>query len=67
MRRPCANYHIERQKVFDSPEVKELLNKYESLFKQLTEISGQKTEDFDAVQDIYSTLLAEVKYAFLSF
>lgn len=62
VRRPCANYHIERQKVFDSPEVQKLLKKYDSLFKELTEITGQKTEDFDGVQDIYSTLLAEVKY-----
>lgn len=61
VRRPCANYHMEREKVFNSSEVQKLLKQYESLFKELTEITGQKTEDFDGVQDIYSTLLAEVR------
>lgn len=37
------------------------MEEYDSLFKELTEITGQKTEDFDGVQDIYSTLLAEVR------
>lgn len=34
---------------------------YEDLFKNLTDVTGQKTEDFEGVQDIYTTLLSEVK------
>lgn len=48
--------------MFKSAEVQKLLKDYEPLFKELTEITGQKTEDFEGVQDIYSTLLAEVKF-----
>lgn len=60
VRKPCAQYHIERQRVLNSTEVQIKLKEYESLFKELTEVTGQKTEDFEGVQDIYTTLLAEV-------
>lgn len=67
VRRPCATYHIERQKVLNSSEIQDIFKQYDSLFKELTEITGQKTEDLDGVQDIYSTLLAEVKILIIHF
>ncbi|XP_074039574.1 prostatic acid phosphatase isoform X2 [Leptinotarsa decemlineata] len=59
VRRPCPQYHIEKERVMNSPEVKSMMAEYEDLFRELTEITGQKVEDFDGVQDIYSTLMAE--------
>ncbi|KAJ8921163.1 hypothetical protein NQ315_013635 [Exocentrus adspersus] len=62
VRKPCAQYHIERNKVIKSETVQDLFNQYDSLFKDLTEITGQNVTDFDGVQDIYSTLLAEESF-----
>ncbi|XP_028130269.1 prostatic acid phosphatase isoform X2 [Diabrotica virgifera virgifera] len=62
VRKPCPKYHVEKKKVFESKEVKDMLSKYEDLYKELTDITGQKTEDFEGVQDIYTTLMAEEKF-----
>ncbi|XP_018561726.1 prostatic acid phosphatase-like isoform X2 [Anoplophora glabripennis] len=59
VRKPCAQYHIERDKVINSEEVKNLFKYYEPLFKELTEVTGQNVTDFDGVQDVFSTLQAE--------
>ncbi|CAG9820084.1 unnamed protein product [Phaedon cochleariae] len=59
VRKPCPQYHIEKQRIMKSPEVQNMFKQYETLFKELTNITGQNTTDFDGVQDIYSTLLAE--------
>lgn len=60
MRKPCPQFHIERQKVLQTEEIKNLLRKYENLFRELTDITGQKVDDLDEVQDVFSTLKAEV-------
>ncbi|CAG9854000.1 unnamed protein product [Phyllotreta striolata] len=62
VRRPCPKYHVEKSKVIQSEEVQKMYKQYEELFKNLTEITGQKTDDFEGVQDIYTTLLSEVGY-----
>ncbi|KAG5883754.1 hypothetical protein JTB14_023176 [Gonioctena quinquepunctata] len=62
VRRPCPQYHIEREKVMNSAEVKKMVEEYRDLFNELTRITGQKIEDFEGVQDVYTTLLAEEDY-----
>ncbi|KAJ8967045.1 hypothetical protein NQ314_003162 [Rhamnusium bicolor] len=59
VRKPCAQYYIEREKVIQSDEVQKLFQHYEPLFKKLSEMTGENIIDFDGVQDVFSTLKAE--------
>lgn len=43
-----------------SQEIQQLLSDYQPLFDNLTEYTGKTVEDFDDVQDVFSTLKAEV-------
>lgn len=65
MRRPCPSYHLELEKVKKLPEITEKLKENEQLFRDLSELTGKQVKDFDDVQDIYSTLKAEVRHIFL--
>lgn len=61
VRRPCPQYHIEMERVVKTVgKVKVKFEQNRGLFEELTLITGQKTKNFDDVQDIYSTLRAEV-------
>lgn len=60
VRKPCAQYHLELDKVKKSPEIQNKLKENEKLFKELTDLTGKEVKDFDDVQDIFSTLRAEV-------
>ncbi|KAJ8954162.1 hypothetical protein NQ318_005756 [Aromia moschata] len=62
VRKPCAQYHIERDRVIRTEEVQRVFQQYAPLFEELTEITGQNVTDFDGVQDIFSTLRAEEAY-----
>ncbi|CAG9815088.1 unnamed protein product [Phaedon cochleariae] len=62
VRRPCPQYHIEKERIMKSTEIQNMFKPYETLFKDLTDITGQKTTDFEGVQDIYTTLLAEEQF-----
>nr|CAH7742768.1 unnamed protein product [Callosobruchus chinensis] len=59
VRKPCPQYHIEKQKVMESDEVKTKMDAYRTLFTEMTEITGMEVKDFEDVQDVYTTLLAE--------
>lgn len=48
-----------------SQEIQQLLSDYQPLFDSLTEYTGNTVEDFDDVQDVFSTLKAEVSARFL--
>lgn len=60
MRKPCPQYHIEMDRVLGLEEVRNQMETNRGLFEELTAITGQNTKNFDDVQDIYSTLKAEV-------
>lgn len=60
MRKPCPQYHIELDRVMQNEEVQEKLKENEDLFKQLEILTGKSVNNFDDVQDIYSTLKAQV-------
>lgn len=62
VRKPCAAYHIERDLVIASQEIQQLLSDYQPLFDSLTEYTGNTVEDFDDVQDVFSTLKAEEEF-----
>ncbi|GLV33616.1 uncharacterized protein CBL_21233 [Carabus blaptoides fortunei] len=62
VRRPCAQYHLELDKVMSEGEVKENLDKHQELFKALSSVTGLHIKDFDDVQSLYSTLVAEEGY-----
>ncbi|GLV36906.1 uncharacterized protein CBL_02259 [Carabus blaptoides fortunei] len=59
---PCAQYHLELDKVMSEGEVKENLDKHQELFKALSSVTGLHIKDFDDVQSLYSTLIAEEGY-----
>lgn len=60
MRKPCAAYHIERDSIIASDEIQNKFKESQNLFDDLTNITGKTVKDFDDVQDIFSTLRAEV-------
>lgn len=45
-------------------EIQRMLDDNKGLFEELTRITGQETNSLDGVQDIFSTLTAEVSYKF---
>lgn len=59
VRKPCAQYHIELDKVMAEGEVKNKLEDNQKLFQDLSKITGLVIKDFDDVQSLYSTLRAE--------
>jgi len=59
VRRPCAKYHIEFNKLLETPEIKKIFKENKQLFDDLTKITGKTVTNPDDVQDIYSTLKAE--------
>lgn len=65
MRKPCPQYYIELGRVMQLEEIRRKFEENQPLFDELTAITGQKTNNFDGVQDIYSTLKAEVNQSLL--
>lgn len=59
MRKPCAQYHIELEKIMSEGPIKHQLTENYKLFYKLSQITGLKIKDFDDVQSLYSTLRAE--------
>ncbi|XP_030747512.1 prostatic acid phosphatase-like isoform X2 [Sitophilus oryzae] len=59
VRKPCAAYHIERDRVVASQEIQDKLKSSQQLFDDLTNYTGRSVKDFDDVQDLFSTLKAE--------
>lgn len=45
-----------------SAEIKKKLKDSETLFHELTQLTGKEVKDFDDVQDVFSTLRAEVNW-----
>lgn len=62
VRRPCAQYHLELDKVMSEGEVKEKLDQNQELFTALSSETGLHIKDFDDIQSLYSTLKAEEGY-----
>lgn len=59
VRKSCPRYGEALEEVMASDEVQQLLRDNAQLLEQLTSYSGLKIKNFDDVQSIYSTLLAE--------
>ncbi|KAF5290084.1 hypothetical protein FQA39_LY14865 [Lamprigera yunnana] len=59
VRRPCPQYHLELEKVVNSPEVQEKLRGYQNLMTQLTYYTGTEIKTFEDIQDIYTTFMSE--------
>lgn len=59
VRTPCPRYFEARDEVFERPEVKEEMLKYEPLFKNLTKITGMNVTNAEHVNSLYITLEAE--------
>nr|XP_008190580.2 PREDICTED: venom acid phosphatase Acph-1 [Tribolium castaneum] len=59
VRRPCANYHLELDRVLKLPEIRKKFEENDELFRELSEKTGKSVKNFDDVQDIYNTLKAE--------
>ncbi|KAB0791597.1 hypothetical protein PPYR_03397 [Photinus pyralis] len=59
VRRPCPQYHLELEKVEHSPEIQRQLQEEGPLFTELSRITGKNIKNFEDVQDVYTTLMAE--------
>ncbi|XP_066144131.1 prostatic acid phosphatase-like isoform X2 [Euwallacea fornicatus] len=64
VRKPCAAYHRERDRVVKSEEMQSRFKQYQDLFKGLTKYTGRVVKDFGDVEDVFSTLKAEEGYNF---
>ncbi|XP_036337097.1 prostatic acid phosphatase-like [Rhagoletis pomonella] len=64
VRTPCPRYFEARGEVNQLPEVKAELARYESLFKNLTEITGMPIRSADDINSLYITLLAEKEFGY---
>lgn len=61
VRTPCPRYYEELHKILKDKEPQEIISKYKEVFENLTTITGDKVEDPEDAQNLYSTLLAEVQ------
>lgn len=59
VRLPCAQYHLELERVIKSDKIQKRLKEHEKLFNDLSANTGKSIKNFDDVQDLYSTLRAE--------
>ncbi|KAK9746279.1 Histidine phosphatase superfamily (branch 2) [Popillia japonica] len=59
VRKMCPQYDIEFRRLMSSPMVQEKLKLNKDLFEYLEHWSGNRINNFDDVQDLYSTLYAE--------
>ncbi|XP_065360977.1 venom acid phosphatase Acph-1-like [Calliphora vicina] len=59
VRTPCPRYFEARDEVFELPEVKAEMLKYQPLFKNLTEITGMNITNAEHINSLYITLEAE--------
>ncbi|KAL3270774.1 hypothetical protein HHI36_021300 [Cryptolaemus montrouzieri] len=62
VRKPCAQYSLEQIRAKNLSKVQEKLTKFQPIFKAVSELTGQKMEDFADAEDVYSTLLAEENF-----
>ncbi|XP_063930430.1 testicular acid phosphatase homolog [Zophobas morio] len=62
VRKPCAQYHLELERVMKTPEIQTKLKQHEDLFREISDVTGKTVTNFDDVQDVYSTLRAEEGY-----
>lgn len=60
VRQPCLRYYEELEKVEKEGEPKALLDANAEMFKMLSNITGDNIKNFEDIQSLYSTLLAEV-------
>lgn len=65
VRRPCAQYSLERERVEKLDEIQQKLKENENLFKYVQNATGKIIKTFEDVQDVYTTLQAEVRKSFL--
>lgn len=59
VRTPCPRYFEARQEVLELPEVKEEHAKYESLFRNLSALTGLNITEAEHINSLYITLEAE--------
>ncbi|KAK4878735.1 hypothetical protein RN001_011241 [Aquatica leii] len=59
VRRPCPQYHLEIDRLFNTSEIKQKLNDQKDLYQKLEEHTGKKIGNFEDVQDIFTTLMSE--------
>lgn len=59
VRKPCAQYSLEMNRVKDLPEIKKKLQDFRPLFEDISRHTGAQMKDFADAEDVYSTLLAE--------
>ncbi|KAF5290069.1 hypothetical protein FQA39_LY14850 [Lamprigera yunnana] len=62
VRKPCPQYHIELERLMTTKEIRKKLEENSILFEGLAEHTGKVIKDFEDVQDIYTTLMAEEAY-----
>ena len=62
VRRPCPKYHLELQRVLNTPEIIARLRSEHSLYVNLTQHTGKEIKNFEDVQDIFTTLMSEEAY-----
>ncbi|GAB0088473.1 venom acid phosphatase Acph-1 [Sergentomyia squamirostris] len=62
VRTPCSRYPESVEEVLKSPEVQQKITPYESMMKELTEITGLQIKTPDDIQSLYGTLKAEEEY-----
>ncbi|XP_053957228.1 prostatic acid phosphatase-like [Anastrepha ludens] len=64
VRTPCPRYFEAYAEVMQLPEVRADLARYESLFKNLTELTGKPINSAEEVGSLYITLLAEKEFGY---
>lgn len=62
VRTPCPRYYEALEEVFETDEVKKVLEENANLFAELTAHTGFPVKTPDDVQSLYSTLRAETEY-----
>lgn len=59
VRRPCAQYNLELEKLEKTPEIEERLQRYVKTFEEVEKHTGKKIKTFEDAQDVFTTLMAE--------
>ncbi|KAF5286470.1 hypothetical protein FQR65_LT12553 [Abscondita terminalis] len=59
VRKPCPQYHLELNRVLKSKDVRHKLQELQPLLDDLSKHTGKKIENFEDVQDVYTTLMSE--------
>uniref|UniRef100_A0A336L3V8 CSON004417 protein n=1 Tax=Culicoides sonorensis TaxID=179676 RepID=A0A336L3V8_CULSO len=62
VRTSCPRYHEELERVLNSGDIKQIMERNKPLFDELTNITGLHIKTPDDVQSLYSTLKAEEEF-----